>query len=66
MYIYIYYIYIYKYIYIYIHNSSDTSFFKGGEVNFDYFPRKGGGQSEKFYKGGGTMVQGQVFLKGGA
>ena len=24
----------------------------------------GGGESEKFFKGGGRMVQGQIFLKG--
>ena len=36
-------------------------FFKRGHVNFDYLPRRG--KSEKFKKGGGSMVQGQVFLK---
>ena len=36
----------------------------GGEVNFNYLPRGGGGESEKLRKRGGSMVQGQV-LKGG-
>ena len=31
---------------------------------FDYLPRRG--ESEKLKKGGGSMVQRQVFLKGGA
>ena len=31
---------------------------------FDYLPRRG--ESEKIKKGGGSMVQRQVFLKGGA
>ena len=39
-------------------------FFKGGGVNFKYLPRRG--ESEKIEKGGGSMVQGQVFLKGRA
>ena len=39
-------------------------FFKGGgEVSFDYRPRRR--ESEKLKKEGGSMVQGQVFLKGG-
>ena len=37
------------------------SFLKGGEVNFDYLPWRG--ESEKLKKAGGSMVQGQVFLK---
>ena len=36
--------------------------FRGG-ANFDYLPQRGG--SAKSKKGGGSMVQGQVFLKGG-
>ena len=36
---------------------------KGGGVNFDYFPWRG--ESEKL-KGGGIIVQGKVFLKGRA
>ena len=41
-----------------------TPFFSnGGEVNFNNLPRRGG--SEKLKKGGGSMVQGQVFLKTG-
>ena len=50
--------------------SSDTHvppppppFFKGGGVNFDYLPQRG--ESEKLKKGGGSVVQGKVFLKGG-
>ena len=42
--------------------------FKGAEVNFNYLPWRtggGGGRSEKLTKGGGSMVQGQKFLKGG-
>ena len=39
------------------------SFLKGGEVNFDYLPWRG--ESEKLKKAGGSMVQGQVFLKWG-
>ena len=35
--------------------------FKGGRVNFDFLPW--GRESEKW---GGSMVQGQVFLKGGS
>ena len=35
---------------------------KGG-VNFGYLSRRG--EAEKFKKGGGSMVQGQVFLKEG-
>ena len=34
----------------------------GGEVNFDYLPRRRG--VWKIKKGGGSMVQGQVLLKG--
>ena len=37
------------------------SFLKGGEVNFDDLPWRG--ESEKLKKAGGSMVQGQVFLK---
>ena len=36
---------------------------EGGGVNFDYLPWRGG--IWKIKKGGGDMVQGQVFLKGG-
>ena len=35
-------------------------------LNFNELPQKGGGDSEKLTKDGGHMVQGQVFLKGGA
>ena len=38
-------------------------FITWGKVNFDYLPRRREG-SEKLKKGGGSMVQGQVFLKG--
>ena len=38
-------------------------FLKGG-VNFDYLPFFGRGESEKLKKAGGSMNQGQVFLKG--
>ena len=34
-----------------------------GEVDFNYLPQRG--ESEKLKRGGGSMVQGQVFLKGG-
>ena len=47
-------------------------FFKGGrrgweKVNFDYLLQRGGGtgESEKL-KGGGSMMQRQVFLRDGA
>ena len=39
------------------HHSSDPP------LNFDYLPWRGG-ESEKFKKVGGIMVQEQVFLKG--
>ena len=55
---------------MHIHSSDPTPtpplpfFLKGdGEVSFDYRPRRG--DSEKLKKDGGSMVQGQVFLKGG-
>ena len=35
----------------------------GGEVNFNYLPQRG--ESEKLKKGGGSMLQGYVFLRGG-
>ena len=38
-----------------------TPFLKVGGVNFDYLPQSGG--SEKLKKGGGSIVQGKVFLK---
>ena len=41
-----------------------SPFFKGGEVSFDYLPRRGGSVNLK--KRGESMAQGQVFLKGGA
>ena len=37
----------------------------GGGVNFNYLPGRGGGWIWKIKKGGGSMLQGQVFLKGG-
>ena len=40
-----------------------TPLFKGGS-EFQ-IPHLEGGKSEKFKKGGGSMVQGQVFLKDG-
>ena len=46
------------------HTHTHTHFLKWGEVNFDYLPRRGR-ESENFKKGVGSMVQGQVFLKGG-
>ena len=45
------------------HSSDPPPFLKGREVNFKYLPQRGGFQ--KLKKGGGSMVQGQVFLKGG-
>ena len=48
-------------------HSLDCPFFKGG-VNFKYLPRRRGetgGESEKL-KRDGSIMQGQVFLKGGA
>ena len=50
-----------------LHNgwhSLEPPFLKGGGVNFDYLPQREG-ESEKLKKGGGSMVQGQVVLKGG-
>ena len=46
-----------------VEHSSPPSFLKVGsrEVNFDYLPWRG--ESEKLKKAGGSMVQGQVFLK---
>ena len=44
-----------------MYHSSDPPLFNGGEVNFDYSPR--GVESEKFEKGGRSVVQGKVFLK---
>ena len=44
--------------------SHPPTFFKGGgEVNFNYLPRRR--ESGNLEKGGGSMVQGQAFLKGG-
>ena len=44
--------------------------FKGFYVDlakiFRFPPPQGGGESEKLRKGGGSMLQGRVFLKGGA
>ena len=48
---------------IYVH-SLDTLLFKGGGANFNYLPWRQG-DPEKFLKWGGSMVLGQVFLKGG-
>ena len=52
------------------HSSESCLLFKGGggggrgEVNFKCLTKRGGGGvSEKFKNGGGSMVQGQVFLK---
>ena len=45
------------------HTHTHTHFLKWGEVNFDYLPWRGR-ESENFKKGVGSMVQGQVFLKG--
>ena len=47
---------------IVIHGLGPSPFLRG-EVNFDYLPLRG--ESEKLKKMGGSMVQGQVFLKGG-
>ena len=44
-------------------HSLDPPFLKVGGVNFDYLPRRGG--SEKLKKLGGSIVQGQIFLKEG-
>ena len=41
----------------------DLPFFKWGEVNFNYLPWRR--ESEKLEKEGGSIVQGQVFLKEG-
>ena len=46
-----------------IHSSDPPIFLKGREVNFNYLPRKG--EYEKIQKGGGSMGQGQIFLKEG-
>ena len=45
-----------------IHSLEPPLFLKGGGVNFDYLPQRG--EIWKIKKGGGSMVQGQVFLKG--
>ena len=47
-----------------VEHSSPPSFLKvgSGEVNFDYLPWRGG--SEKLKKGG-SIIQGQIFLKEG-
>ena len=37
-----------------------------GGIDFDYLTRRGAGTLRKLKKGGGNMVQGQFFLKGGA
>ena len=42
-----------------------SPFLKCGKINFDYLPRRGRGESEKLKKRSGSMVQEQVFLKGG-
>ena len=47
---------------IYLH-SSDPALFRGGGVNFKYLPWRGR-ESKILKKGGGSMVQGQIFLKG--
>ena len=50
-----------------VHSSDPTpplSFLKAENVNIDYLPRTGG--SEKLEKEDGSIVQGQVFLKGEA
>ena len=44
--------------------NTSSSIKTGGGVNFDYVP--GGEGNLKIKKEGGSMVQGQVFLKGGA
>ena len=44
-------------------HSLDLPFFKWGEVNFNYLPWRR--ESEKLEKEGGSIVQGQVFLKEG-
>ena len=46
-----------------IHSSDPPFFLKGREVNFDCLPRKG--EYERIQKGGGSMGQGQIFLKEG-
>ena len=43
--------------------SPPSPFLKGGGVNFDYLTERGG--IWKIKKGGGHIVQGLVFLKGG-
>ena len=43
--------------------SQFRSFLQGGELNFSYFHRREG-ESGKLKKEGGSMVLGQVFLKG--
>ena len=52
---------------IHLHSSdpppTPTPFKKGG-VNFNYLPQRGG-DSEKLKRGGESMVQRQIFLKGG-
>ena len=57
-------IYIYIYIYIIVRTPSPFLFKGGGGVNVNYLPWRGG-NSEKLKKEGGSMVEEQVFLKGG-
>ena len=47
-----------------LHNLDLPPLFKGGQLILITSPRVGG-DSEKLKKWGGSMVQGQVFLKGG-
>ena len=47
-----------------LHNLDLPPLFKGGRLILITSPGRGG-DSEKLKKGGGSMVQGQVFLKGG-
>ena len=54
---------VYCKVYLGIPHSSDPP--KGRGIYFDYLPRRGG-ETEKLKKGRGSMVQGQVFLKGRA
>ena len=51
---------------MYIHSSDPPPaplFKRGVGVNFNHLPRRG--DIEKLKKGCGSMVQGEVFLKGG-
>ena len=53
---------IFGWVWSFSSHSLDSPPLKKEGVNFNYLPRSG--ESEKLKKGNGSMVQGQVFLKG--